>query len=246
MIIYNQGVKGMGDKNFKNRRAAKKQEGVTLIISLVLLAVVTFISFALSTVILRELAAVRLILRAEPALSGANSGGEVGLYQLIRQAGPVTTSGSLVQSGATYSVTTDLFDDPYVFSIGENETLSVALYDPENFDNQNANFGYLTVTNNPGSESQPLRVEVYSFSDLTTTICSYNVGAGQTSPTCGLNSADDRYFITLVPNGGQEATGIISVRDNNNQPKGVPADSPTLDILGTSGPVQRKIQINLR
>ena len=50
------------------------EEGVTLVISIVMLGTLTFISFGLSTVILREIQASRLILTSEPAFAGANAG----------------------------------------------------------------------------------------------------------------------------------------------------------------------------
>src|SRR3989344_4131661 len=102
------------NSQFTILKKSRSQEGVTLIMALVMLAVTTFISFSLSVVVVREIKGARLILQTEPAISGANAGGEGGLYQYTRQTGFTTLSGSLPQSGVDYEIKTELFDDPYL------------------------------------------------------------------------------------------------------------------------------------
>lgn len=224
---------------------SKSQSGVTLIIALVMLASVTFISFSISTIIIREIGSARLVLKTEPAISGANAGGEVGLYQLLRQTGQITSGDTLSTSGAQFQVTTKLYDNPYPFSIPAGSTLSVALYDATNFNNPAADYGSVTITNNEAG-SNPIKVQIYSFGDLVNPVCEYNLGLGQNSvPPCQLTSADDRYRIVITPNGGQNAAGQITTTDNNGAPKGVPSNNPSISVTGLNGEVQRKIQINL-
>lgn len=223
------------------------QKGVTLIIAVVMLASVTFVSFALSSVIIREIRVARILLKTEPAISGANSGGEENLYRFIRKQGLVT-SGSLPQSAVNYQVTPDFFDNPYNFTIAANSFGRIALYDPENPTNPAANYGTIRIVNNGPSISRPILYQVYSLGNLSTAICSGTVGVSQTSPVCNLNSADDRYIVDLQLSGfgSGGASGSITVMDNGGNPKGAPADVPKMEVLGSVGEVRRKIEINLR
>ena len=105
------------------------EEGVTLVISIVMLGTLTFISFGLSTVILREIPASRLILTSEPAFAGANAGAEASLYLVQRNLGSAqVTNSPLQQSGATFDATPTLTDNPYNFSVPANQTVTVNLY----------------------------------------------------------------------------------------------------------------------
>lgn len=220
-----------------------KQAGVTLVVAIVMLASVTFISFSISSIVIREIGSARLILKTEPAISAANAGGEVGLYQLLRETGVISPSGNLGQSSVSYQVTTKLYDNPYVFSIPAGGQADIALYDPTNFNNTAADYGSVTITNN--FSSHPLNYTISSWSDLAAAICSGNIGSGQTAPVCPLGNPDDRYIITLVPTGNAAASGQITATNNAGQAKGVPADFPSLSVTGVNGDVQRKIQINL-
>ncbi|MBI2637940.1 MAG: hypothetical protein HYW88_03495 [Candidatus Sungbacteria bacterium] len=223
-----------------------QQSGITLIVAILLLASVTFISFALSTIILREIGAARLLLRSEPAISGANAGGEVALFQLLREAGSIGTSGQLPESGASYQVTANLYDDPYLFTVSPQATITVGLYDAENPANQTTGYGSVTISNNPGG--QPIVVSIISWSQPEVILYSQTLGVGQSSSQIPLDSFDDRYLITITNNTAAGlATGQVQAFDESDPPtpKGVPSNTPDLQVTGTSGNVQRKIEINL-
>ena len=223
-----------------------REAGVTLIIAVIMLAAVTFISFSLSTVILREISAARLILKTEPAISAANAGGEIGLYRLLRDLGQTGVAGQTPQSGASYQVDPDLYDDLYLFSVKEGEVIRVGLYDAEAISNQNADYGRVLLSNY-SSGSGPLKVTVYSWSDSGNPIAScdsVNVGAGG-SLSCSLNKPDDRYIVEIEAL-GQDVRGDLRAFDNSDNPKGIPANTPTLEVTGRNLDVQRKIQINLQ
>lgn len=249
-ITYNIEHKARTPPHVTSYKLRNGQSGVTLVISIILLASVTFISFALSTLILREIGAARLILRTEPAISGANAGGEVAIYRLFRESGNVAaTGGTLSQSGAVYDIVADLYDNPYLFSIPPNKTISVGLYDPENPNNQVTGYGSVTITNNAGGST--IRISLVSWSDPGTELCGLTISAGAAPYTCpSLSSLDDRYLLTIENIPGCpacNATGQVRALDDGTppQPKGVPSDSPTLQVTGTSGEVERKIEINI-
>ncbi len=225
--------------------ATNSQKGVTLLVAIIMLAAVTFVSFALSAIVLRELVAARLLLRSEPAISGANAGGEIGTYQLLRETGSLTASGNLVQSGARYSVSPDLFDYPYLFTIPSGGEGRIALFDPVDPMSPAANYGSVTMINDPPGTSVTLRVEIFSFGNDTTPVCTFTLAPGQTSPTCSLNSfGDDRYGIIIRPATTGAASGQILTTDNAGADKGVPSIAPKLEVTGSNGQVERTIRID--
>ncbi len=225
-----------------NFQFSKDEEGVTLIISIVLLAAVTFISFSISTIAIREIGVSRLILRTEPAFAGANSGGEVGLYKLLRETGGTTGSGSLSLSGASYVLTSKLYDnDPSPFAITTGEVFNIALYNPENTSDKSQFYESFVVTN---TGQNAFRVSVVSWSTPKTEFCRQTVPPGQSTPTCTLVFAGDgRYLISIDPS-GQAAAGTLSALHSDGS-RGVPATTPTLDVTGTSGSVERRIKIDV-
>lgn len=223
----------------------QNQSGVTLVVAIVMLASVTFISFLLSSIILREIFGARLIIRTEPAISGANAGGEIGLYQLLRTTGSITSGGSLQQSGTNYQVTADFYDDPYPFAVTSGNKGQITLYDPADPSNSAANYGSVTIINNSSPTSNPFKVEIYSFADLTVKICGtpVTVGVSQSFSCNTLNSSDDRYLLVISPTGNNNVSGQVTTTDNNGIPKGVPSNNPELEVTGINGNVQRKIRI---
>lgn len=218
----------------------RNQEGVTLVVAVVLLAAVTFVSFSISTVIVREIGSARLVLRTEPAISGANSGGEIGLFRLLRETGGSSASGSTPQSGASYQVTSNLYDDPYEFSITDGAKIRIGLFDAETTTKQTNNYQSVMVTS---TANNPFKVAVYSWNDTKNSYCAKQTISQNGQYSCGLNAVDDRYIIEIEPSGNNAAGQISATRDNGS--RGVPSDSPEMDVLGQSGNVQRKIKIDL-
>ena len=226
---------------------ASREDGVTLIIAVIMLAAVTFISFSLSAIILREINAAQLILKTEPAISAANAGGEVGLYRLMRDLGQTGSTGSTPQSGASYQVDPDLYDNIYLFSAEEDESIRVGLYNAEDVSAQNTDYGSVTITNYVSGPSSPFKVTVYSWSDSGNPIASCDGVTVDTSSSwsCPLNKSDDRYIVEIEAL-GQDVQGDLRAFDNNNDPKGIPADTPNLEVTGRNLDVLRKIEINLQ
>lgn len=218
------------------------ESGITLIISIVLLAAVTFISFALSTIIIREIRSAQVILVTEPAIAGAASGGEIGLFQLFRETGNTNISGTTPQSGASFDIEPDLYDDPFPFTVQAGQELQVSLHDAERLTNQNANYGSFTLT--ADESSSPLRIEVYSWADTTDRFCTTTVTAGNSSTCSALTAADDRYIIAITALGQGTGSGQITATDNSGLRRGVPSGAQTLEVTGSNQSVQRKIQIS--
>ena len=139
---------------------AASQSGVTLIISIVLLAAITFISFVLSVIVIREIGATRTTLRSEPAIAAASAGGEIGMYRFLREKkNEISPTGTTPRSGATYTIETDLYDNPYPFLIQSTTTpiINIALFDADDIDNKNAGYESLTFKNN-GPQSLKIKI----------------------------------------------------------------------------------------
>ena len=222
------------------------QSGVTLVISMIMLGTVTFISFSLATVALREIKTARLILASEPAISGANAGSEVGLYKFIRSFGNVGVANPpLPQSGASYTVVSDLYDDPFLFTVAAGKTINVGLYDAEQINNQTSRpYGSVQISLTSGGS---VKVTVYSWSTPGSPVAGCNnrtVTSGNSPLTCTpLNGADKRYVVSITDNGGSGASGNVKGFAGDGSPQGVPSDAPVLDITSTSGKTERKIHI---
>ncbi len=215
------------------------QRGVTLVVAIVMLATVTFISFSIATVMIREIVSARLILKTEPAISGANAGGEIGLYLLFREVGGTNVSGPLGLSGANYNVVSELYENPYYFNIPAGSDARIGLYDAENFANPNTGYTSVTITNNTSAQSNPVKVDIFTFANVNAVLYSVTLGTGQ-NQSFPLNDIDDRYLIVITPTGNFAASGQITA-----EPNGIPSDAPTITSTGTFGEVQRKIEINL-
>jgi len=225
------------------------QSGVTLVIAMVMLAAVTFISFALSTIIIREIGVARVILQSEPAISGASSGGEVGLFRLFRELAGTAATGQLPGSGAGYAVETDLYDDYYNFSAVAGAEVKVGLYDAEQPDNKHPNPAYsaVTITNGPGNALLQFRVNTWTKPDAVDAICTGSVSANSTSFQCTLmTGTDSRFVIFLQPSGGGNANGRVTAYGTAGQVIGIPSDNQNLIVTGTAGAASRHIEIKVQ
>ena len=230
-----------GDSGHSGRH---REEGVTLLISLIMLASVMFISLSLSSVVLREIGATRQVLRTEPAITGSDAGGEVGLYAVLRQTGQFEEQRTLPKSGVAYDFQTDLHDYPFPFTIAVGEFLEVGLYDPEDGTNLAADYGSVTIRN----VNRAAVVEVFNAEFNLPAVCSGSVSPGG-SYTCSALTAyfngDDRFKVIVRPSGGLAMEGEIVATDNSGQAKGVPTGDATIIVTGSLNDVQRKIEVNL-
>lgn len=224
--------------NSKLQIPNSKESGVTLILAVVMLAAITFVSFSLSTIVIREIGGARVLLKTEPAISGALAGGEVGLYQLMRELGGTTTSGSTSPGGASYQVVSDFYDDPYLFTSTGTQVV-VGLFNVENPNNRNPGYQSITIQNNGGST--PIKVNVISWSDPGNPVVADVVLSGGSILQRDLSRVDDRYLVVMEPVVAGSFAGSLSAPS-----LGVPSDNPGIDVTGINQDVRRKIEINLQ
>ncbi|OGE82821.1 MAG: hypothetical protein A2846_00675 [Candidatus Doudnabacteria bacterium RIFCSPHIGHO2_01_FULL_49_9] len=224
------------------------EAGVTLIMAIVLLAAVSLTSFTLSSVILREVESAGLIQDSAPAIAGAYSGGEVGLYILQKNVGSIDLSNqSLSDGGASFDIISDLTDDPLLVTVVDTQNGYINLYDPENYEEQDTGIRSIEVTNNDG---RPLKVEIFSWGDGGTAVCGTdNLPSGGTSAsvlTCsGLIGPDYRYQIILDVNGTGTSNVSIRAFAADGSSIGSPSASPGFEATGRLGRVNHRIRVNL-
>lgn len=224
----------------------QSQDGITMVVAIMLLAGISFASFTLSSIILREIQAGQLIQDSAPAIAGAYSGVEIGLYRLHRNLGSLAvTGGTLSQSGATFDVIPDFFDDPFTFTASGGQALTVSLYDPANLAAIDPGYRRVTITSVSGRR---FSAEVVSWGSAGTIVCSNpNISNGQ-SLNCNLSGPDFRYQITIRVSGSSSGTavGTIQAFDASGAPLGVPSATPTFDATGKFGVVNHRIRVNLQ
>lgn len=222
------------------------QSGVTIVIAIVLLATIGFISFSLSTVVLRSIRFSRVLQNSEIALAGANSGSEVSLFRFQRNIGNIAVVNSPLQSGASYDVLPNLSTLVYTQAIAQGQPAYINLYDPENINSTAPGFGSVRITNlGPNN----VDADVYPWSNAGVNTCSFsNIGSGssRTCPAAG-SLPPDRYqiYVRMHSQGNQSATVEIRAFDSAGEPKGIPTKTPTIDVVGKISDVKRRIRVDL-
>ena len=225
---------------------ATTQTGVTLLISIMILAGLTLITLAIGGFAIQQLRASRSIAITQPAIGAAETAGEQGLWLIKRKDlndpsqlvkcdlgttnDPLVSSNSRAASCRSYGAAT--------FAIKANTSFSFYLYDP-NFVNGNGdidlqNYQYDSLTLNYLSGSAPLSLTMVRLNNSITGIstcalspCMVNVGASQgISITPVPAGTEGRMKVTLLSSGD----GTVQV---NTSPNGMPT-FPTIDATGCS------------
>ena len=76
--------------NLKFSDQTSSEDGVTLLLSVFILAAISLISMAVGFFALQEIRASRAVLYSEPAITAAESGGEIGLWTVKRAVGTLS------------------------------------------------------------------------------------------------------------------------------------------------------------
>ncbi len=228
-----------------NSRHSSRQSGVTIVIALVLLATIGFISFSLSTVVLRSIRFSRVLQNSEIALAGANSGSEVSLFRFQRNIGNIGVINSPLQSGASYDVLPNLSIEIYTQAVSQGQPAYINLYDPENINSTAPGFQTVRITN---AGPNNVDIDVIPWSNAGTITCSFS-NVGSTSRTCPTSGVlpPDRYqiFVRMHSSGNQSATVRVTATGAGGQAKGIPSRTPSIDVVGKISDVKRKIRVDL-
>lgn len=212
-------------KTIKN----SKQEGVTLLIAVLVMSGIALISLAVAAFTIQEIRLSRAVTITEPAIAAAESAGEQGLWAIKRSstlaACPSQTSyplanGALVNSCKSYGSAE--------FDLAANTARSLFLYDPNDINGDVDLLGFPYTTLTVVHQSGQFNIDVYVVRLDGTAVGSQPVtvtpGSSQTINIPQVQQGyEGRMKVTL------QSTGNAKVIVNTNQ--GMP-DFPTVNAGG--------------
>ncbi|MBI4053806.1 MAG: hypothetical protein HY397_00575 [Candidatus Doudnabacteria bacterium] len=245
-----------GLKNFRHRYRTESNAGVTLLTAVMVLAAVTAITFALSTLTLKEIRASRQLAQSEPAILSAEAGAETALFFRIRELTtynnvcPTLVTQVLPSGSSNFSFCNQLYDNPYIFATDSANNEVVLLFDPLNPANPSAGYGSITVNATSSTAFVPsIQLRIYDL-DLAASpdVCSSNpictTVAIPGSAAVPLNPSKS-YAIFLIPTSPGTAGGVIQGFDGSGGSLGIPSKNPKVSSTGAKANLLRKLQVIL-
>jgi hypothetical protein len=222
------------------------EKGVTLLLTLLVMAAISTIIFATAGIAVNELRTSADVTKSEPSITGAQASAEDYLYAGIRGSStlancsnPATTNYS---SGTVVTSCASLYqDNPYVFNLDSSENRYFYLYDPTNFNNGG---GYTSVS-----------ISITDGSSATVYLCDYTVpdcvaGPYVSTGTLNMSSGSSTWnspnldgsskYQLIVVNGVLDGDFVMQ-----SSPQGLPSGTTKIDTTGTSQGVTRKLQTEL-
>ncbi|MBI4363231.1 MAG: hypothetical protein HY545_00070 [Candidatus Doudnabacteria bacterium] len=207
------------------------QEGVTLLISLLIMSGITLITLTVGFFAIQEIRSTRAVLLTEPAIAAAETGGEQGIWAIKNNTSLSDCStGKSIGTLANYSkVEACKYYGAATIEIAASSEYNFFLYNPNDIngdvDLTRFPYSYLSVIHKSGG---------YSVVVTITRIDGSAVGSSTVSPGGGgtisipevISGSEGRMKVTLF------STGDATVEVNTNQ--GIP-DRPTVDSAGCSG-----------
>jgi hypothetical protein len=261
--------------NFKNKLMASKtrldnpQAGVTLIVAVMVLSIVSILSFSLGALVLREIKVSRQMAKSEPAIVAAEAGAETALFYRIRNLRGVGPSEMFVgcsdiNPGTTGTIGSSSFefcskyyDNPYIFGTHGTHLEVVVLYNPENPTNPAAGYTSIYITATSSSPTTNiLRADAWDLSTATVT-ASTLIAVGSGGSLSGL-SANTSYGVFLYPcntpplpathvvcNADTRVSGSITVNAGGGPTAGIPAKYPRILSKGVRDNLIRQLEVKL-
>ncbi len=235
--------------NSTNARANhKSQRGITLLMSVFVLAAVSAISFSVAALVLREIRSSRILSQSEPSLIAAEGGAETALFFRIRGLNSYTNqcpsghTGSL--GGAGFTVCNDYYDTPYFFSTSSTTNEVLLLNDPANPANSAAGYSSLSITATSGSASV-LQIRAYDLNSNNPVAIQTSLIVPGNVTLSGLNP-NASYAVFLVPQSGSNPNPIANGSAiGNGGSKGIPSKNPSIISTGTRNTLIRRLEVQL-
>ncbi|GAC1413095.1 MAG: hypothetical protein NVSMB66_4100 [Candidatus Doudnabacteria bacterium] len=217
------------------------QKGVTLLLSILILAAMSAIVFSVGAIALNEIRSSGDLTKSEPVIKANEAFAEDSLFKTLRglstlascsSASTVALNGVNVSTCVSY-----YYASPYSFNMTINARKDFYLYNP------------LDQTANPGYTG--LSVRIIAGSTGTVYFCTFVVADCVSTPTSSLvlsvngpttwNSGPldttQKYQLILINGAGSAATYSIS-----SAPNGLPAGTTTIINQGSKQGVTRKLQ----
>lgn len=231
------------------KQITEKQEGITLLLSIMVLASIIAIVLSFGSIALNEVKTSGELVKTEPALTSAEAGAELGLFQSIRGIGGISTNCnsptiSTFSNGASLSSCENYYlPNPNNLNLLSGAEQDYYIYNPTN-QSQNSAPGYQSVSiyMNSGSSAT---IDLCTWNDANCTgapdVSSAVINNGGTWSSA-LNSSSKYQLIIL--NSSQPASFIINDTNSNNN-VGLPSGTTLIQTSGSNGDVTRKIETNL-
>jgi hypothetical protein len=237
----------------KNKlKAYRSEKGVTLLLTLMILAAISAIVFSISVIALNEVKTSSDEINSEPAITGAEAMAEQMLYDNIRGLNSSCTgtplNETLPSSGvATTFVNSYYYPGTYITSVAANSSQVLYLYDPC-LPGAAANYTSLSVQMGATGNGN-VAVCSWNLSNCQASpdIAGYSLSAGQdtTNVTGGptpLNSNAQYQIILTNTTGSPESFGLTTTSTSPSVITGIPAPIVTIITTGSLGGVTRKLQ----
>jgi hypothetical protein len=222
----------MNRKQFVNNSnfSSRSQSGVTLLLSIIVLASITAISFSIATIMLVEIRTSGDLLKTEPAISAAEALGEEALFKIKRNLSSYTYS-SQVGTISVSTPTESLYNDPiqqdkilptsYSFT---NTVNHYTFYDPTDISG-GSGYSKLRLTYIDTGHSDNLSVYICQYDPINATI------EGDIEPVCSDPSVSNSYWLV----GGNNVTVTPTTDVENREWILDPAKQQELILVNTSG-----------
>ncbi|MEK7652213.1 MAG: hypothetical protein AAB351_03395 [Patescibacteria group bacterium] len=228
----------------KLNNRTSNQDGVTLLLAILVLSAITAIVFSIAAIAVNEIKTSSDLTRTEPVLTAAEAVAEDSLFKLVRGLGTVSgcaSPSSTIIAGVTVTTCASYYlSNPYTFSLPADGERDFYLYNPTD---QTQPPGYTQVS-----------VQITSGSTGTIYFCTSNVAncistpdatqtistAGPTTWTSSPLTATQQYQLMVVNGlGGTSSYSVTSV------PNGLPAGTTTIQDSGNKQGVTRKLEITV-
>ena len=246
-----------------HRKSADRQAGVTLLLTILLLAALSTIVFSLAAVSLNEVRTSSDVTISEPVITADEAVNEDVMFAVVWGKGSVSATcatpsafsfpngnnGTVLVNGCTASY----LNNPYTLSgLAANAAQSYVLYNPADISGTNCpNNG----TNCPGYTSIRITQNTGTSSNIylclwATVGCNPNtdfapsaLSAGASWPTAGPQVLDpnQRYQLVIL-NGATVADFSIATTTNDGTNHGLPSGTTVSNVTGTSEGITRRLQ----
>lgn len=217
--------------------------------SIMILATTSLLSFSIGTLVLRELKSSRQFSQSEPAYGSAEAGAETGLFFHIRKLDeyneicPSTDSGTL-SSGSGFEICSNLYDDPFYFNTTTDNVKAILLFNPLDQSDPAAGYSQISITATSGT-AVVLTASAYNLDDPEEEAITVSVGVGGGPSTLSGLDPNKSYAVFLDPGGiSLSANGSVTGITGGGA-TGIPSETPTLESTGNKNNLLRKLRVKL-
>ncbi len=214
------------------------QTGVTLLLSIIVLASITAISFSIATIMLVEIRTSGDLLKTEPAISAAEALGEEALFKIKRNLSSYTYS-TQVGNASVSTPTESFYNDPV-----QQDKVLASSYSFANTTNHYTIYDPLDILGGSGySKLRLTYIDTGNSSNLSAYICQYDplnsTIDGDITPVCSDPSVSNSYWLL----GGNNVT-ITPLTDLPNREWNLdPSKQQELILINSGGSGTIYVQI---